>query len=399
MKGNLRKRKRAFGSGRRMLAGAALAAVLGAGLFGCGKETAGEEESAWRDYDHACDMEEGMAYLDYNAGLVKFLDYETGAFYPLCVRPNCFHDSEECFAHALCEQTRFMGRLGEKWYYWTSYDGETALHSCDLDGGNDRVIETYAREEYEGGHFEGNVWGNVLFRDGSCFLALGMDKMEDLPNNPDGMGNVATVSGIYRYDLDTGEREALCPEKTMSIPSYTLWGSYKNQLIYSELLNDEGGSMVSGLRKLDLETKEVEELDIVAREILFPGCVSGNFLLYNKPEGGLVAFDLDSGEKTMILEDEAAGDIVWEEDLKAFSALQSSETGGYEGYRVYQYTEEGECQLLYEGETVFLPRMLRGDWVIGYSVKAGQSMLRQSIIKKEDFLAGKTNWTLIVEEE
>ena len=380
--------------------GVLLAAVFCMLLCHCGKKEETEQTgSICRDYDHAGYTAEGMVYQDYDAGLVKYLDYGTEAFYPLCVKPNCLHNSDECVAKALCGEIRFMGRLEDKWYYYQEGETEAAFHSCDLDGENDRVIGTYPYEESkEDGIWNlgrGDVWGNIVFQDGSCFLAMGIDNLEEDPNNPGSFSGGSSTCNLYRYDLETGEREALCPEKTMEIPCYVLWGIYKNQLIYSELLDEESRKRVSGIRKLDLETKEISDLGLTAREVLGAGCLSEHLLLYNEPDIGLMEYDLETGEKRKISKDYGSN-VVWEPELKTFTTVDSSEEEYV--YRVYQYMEEGECHLLYEGD-VFIPSALAGDLVIGHSAAAPRFMYEKSFIKKEDFLAGKTNWTVIVETE
>lgn len=394
-----RKRRRGKAVKRR-LAGVILLSAVCINVSGCGKET--EKGSDFTVYhDSAGYMEDGMVYQDYDAGLTKYLDYATGEYYPLCARPNCFHDSGECAAHVLCEEAKFMGRLGDKWYYYREWDTEAEFHSCDLDGGNDRVIKVYPLEETEEDGYKNwgwqTAWGNVLFQDGNCFAAMSTDNMEEDPNNPGAASGVSANSVLYRYDLETGEREALCPMKTMRIPCYTLWGIYKNQLIYSELLNDgEGEKWVSGLRTLDLETKEITDLGIFAREVLNPGYVSGNLLLYNEPEGDesrLMEYNLETGEKRMIYEG-GGFYIIWEPELKTFH-VQSPEDEETEW--IYQYTEEGECKLLYK-DVVFEPLGLGGDLLVGWVEGGEQQPYRRAVLKKEDFLAGKTNWTVIEEE-
>ncbi len=381
--------------------GAWLALLFCLGLFGCGRQGAEikQESSVCREYDHAGYTSEGMIYQDYNAGLVKYLDYATGGFYPLCVRPNCLHDSDECAAKALCGEVMFMGRLGDKWYYFRQDETEETFHSCDLDGGNDRVVGTYPYEEKEEDGLwndgRGNVWGNVVFRDGSCFLAMNTDNSKEDPNISGVFKSAGVTSNLYRYDLETGEREALCPEKTMEIPCYMLWGIYENQLIYSELLEDEPGKRVSGLHRLDLETGEDLEPGLTVWETLSPGCLSGSLLLYNEPGRGLMEFDLETGEKTAVFEGYGSN-IIWEPELKTFTV--SDFAGEDLKYRVYQYTEEGECRALYEDEA-FIPSALAGDWVVGNGAEPPQFLFKKSVIKKEDFLAGKTNWTVIVSEE
>lgn len=175
----------------------------------------------------------------------------------------------------------------------------------------------------------------------------------------------------------------------MRIGPYVLWGIYGKDLICSERSEEENG--IYELRKLDLETKEVTELDV--SEYGFSHHMNDNVLLCNEKDGEgtrLVEFNLDTGEKTEIFEERALY-LIWTQDVKAFLVLAPSEK---EKDRVYQYTGEGECKLLYEGDC-FVPLETGGNLVIGMT---GQKWDR-SVIKKEDFLAGKKNWIKLEETE
>lgn len=380
-------RKRDLKWKKRKLVGMILFAALCTSISGCGKKAAEEaqEGSICRDFDHVGYTKEGMVYQDYAGDLVKYLDYGTGQFYPLCVRPNCRHDSDECRAYALCGNMRFMGRMGDKWYYYQWGETEETFHVCDLDGGNDRVIGSYP---YEEGKYGSDPWGNVLFQDGSCFMALSVDNIEQDPNDPTIGYGVSMTGNVYRYDLETGEREALCPEKTTRLNPYMVYGIYDDKLVYSELLRED--PMEKVFRMMDLKTKETTEL---ATSCSWNGdYMNENFLVYNEAdeEGTrLVELDLETGEKTVVFEDAYVFDMVWGSELKAFLVSDSSEEGNH---RVYRYTDDGECVVLYEKE-IFVPYALGGDWVIGQDTDWDRA-----IIKKEDFLAGKTNWIKIVEE-
>lgn len=369
--------------------GLLLLAVLCLFAPACKKKTEAENTD-WARWDFSVGyMEDGMIYQDYGENLMKFLDYKTGNVYPLCVRPNCRHDSEECFAYALCGQVSFMGRLGEKWYYYNYYseDGtEETLRSCNLDGGNERVVETYP---YGEGASTTQFWGSVLFQDRCCIAAASSANMVEDPDDPGSARSVSTTGGIYRYHLDTGKREELCPEKTVETWPYTVYGIYKGQLVYSEYFDEKEVKQGPRLwiRKMDLETKEVSDLEVSG------GCVymGENCLLLNQYGDGerIVEYNLDTGRETVIFEGSTARNGVWEPELKAFTILDRSEGGNH--HRVYRYTDEGDCEVLYEEEGLH-PEAFGNGLVIGQDPE-----WNLAFIKKEDFLAGKKNWTLLEE--
>ena len=102
-------------------------------------------------------------------------------------------------------------------------------------------------------------------------------------------------------------------------------------------------------------------------------------------------YDLETGEKRMIYEGYGSN-VVWEPEFKTF--MGSDPPGEDFKCWIYQYMGEGECKVLYEDEA-FIPSVSAGDLVVGYSMEPPDLRWRRSVMKKEDFLAGKTNWTVI----
>lgn len=363
--------------------GRVILAALCLGLCACGKKEEKSGVSRWDSFNIIGCMEDGVLYPDYDANLMRYLDCETREHYPLCARPNCLHDSPECTAVYFRGNASFMGRIGEKWYYYQHGDTEENFRSCDLDGGNDKVLKSFPYDEESVSSFS-DTFGTVLFREDGCFASMGKSNWEEDPAIPDSFYGASLTGAIYRFDLKTGEREALCEEKTTGFPPYVLIGSYKDSLIYSECLTD--GSMEMTFRKLDLRTGESSDLG--ASCIGFGGYVNQNFLVFNEPDGEgtkLVEYDLDTGEKTAVFE-EAASVGVWEAELKTFLVIDSSEE---QEHRVYRYTKEGGCDLLYES-SFFCPQAAYGDLLVGINEE-----WKRAYMSREDFLAGMENWTMI----
>ncbi len=141
----------------------------------------------------------------------------------------------------LRECAGYIGRIGDRWYYHVAEwrEGEGGFHSCDLDGGNDRIIGSFP---YSRGT------GIILFYDQMCVLDTWEAEFDE-----EAGGVTGNTSGIYGFHLDTGEWEELCPEReTENRPAYQLCGKYGESLFYSEW---EGKNNV--LKQLNLETKEV----------------------------------------------------------------------------------------------------------------------------------------------
>lgn len=67
----------------------------------------------------------------------------------------------------------------------------------------------------------------------------------------------------------------------------------------------------------------------------------------------------------------------------------------------YRYQEDGTCELIRQGkrEEVFLPIAKSGSLLLGqmWGKTGGFTVL--ACMEQEDYLAGKTNWTIVTEEE
>ena len=362
--------------------------ILCLNLTACrGEKNSAEETdfSYWRV--NVCYTEDGLLYHDPNTEFEGYFDYETKKYFPLCIKPECLHDSGECTSVAMKQKATMAGRLGNRWYYLAQGDNFTcAFRSCDLDGKNDREIGEFSHT-FSGGS------SVCPFYENSCIFSS-WDPVYDKD-----MEWVGMTSGIYRYHFDTGEAELLCPEKTYGASggAYEVYGLYGDQLIYVEQEETRGAV----LKKMDLKTNKEEEL--LRADFVSVDTVEGNHAVFRMREGNifkLSEIDLDSKKVTGIV-DIAEGESVfvcWMPELKIYTVVNKTTSGSEKKFqfKTWQYTEE-ESILIREGGTqeYFMPTAMAEEILIG-QVKGGQyegDLL--AYMDKADFLSGKNNWTVL----
>ena len=281
---------------------------------GCGKGQEGTTVTESRLIVGCTFTEEGILYNNPNPpfrGKAEYLDYQTGAYMPLCDKVNCLHDNKECFAVYLGKASN-IGRIGDKWYYLMfSFEEEMpGFYSCDLNGQNERKI----------GNFEHSGLRTCLFFDDSCVTATRTPLLDAESGEWDADHS---VSAVYQYHFDTGEEALLRPE--IEDGYYEIYGKYGDQLVCREIKKEGYGI----LEVLDLETGTIYE--------------AGN------------------------------------------------------RYKTYQYLEDGTCKLIREEDdstyrNVFV---VRDELVIGESYSDMEAQFRMAVQKKDDYLAGKNNWTVL----
>lgn len=350
-------------------------------LSGCGKRKAEPQpgSSKWKDF--FCFTEEGLLYKKSEVhGKLTYLDYQNMDYGALCAKPNCLHDSMECEAFSLYQKADFIGRLGEQWYYgMTDETSGGTIRTCMLNGEQDREVGSFS-------HGNSYAIGTVtLFYDKYCILATADDHFDGITGAWTG-----TTSAIYRYDLEHGEAEVLCPEKEHEHPSYAVYGMYKDQLIYGEWIEDG-----MKCRQMDLKTGEIQEL--LENRTVINACVNENYLVGSVKGSGcsqVIEWDFSRGVQTEIMDSEIAGNYFWTPELKVFAAYEEAGEGSYQ-FRMYRYTEEKGCEQIRAGksENYFMPLVKQAENLVGMGNVEGKEQL--SIISYQDFLDGKNNWRML----
>ncbi|WP_283230579.1 hypothetical protein [Fusibacillus kribbianus] len=353
-------------------------------LSGCGKsveQTGAEGSVQWANYTFT---EEGILHQNNSyKGKLGYFDYQTKSYRPLCGRVNCQHDSQECPSVYL-GGTNAMGRIGNKWYYLMASeknDGIPEFRCCDLDGQNEMVI----------GEFPHYCSYMELFFENSCVMAT----RDPVFDEKTGEITDQEVSGIYRYDFDTGKEELLCPEIKGEGENYVLYGRYENLLAYEERIGKK-----RLLRVMDLETKTITEP--FGNSDVFSGRVNDRYLVCHVFENDVykvIEMDLDSGEEKLVLDGlDHAASICWSPELKLLTIID--DTAGELYYQTYRYLDNGTCEVVREGgsNTYFRPITIKENLIVGqYEMNGEQEKkgFELAVMNKDDFLAGKNNWTIL----
>ncbi|MEI3176222.1 MAG: hypothetical protein V8S96_06980 [Lachnospiraceae bacterium] len=361
---------------RRTVIWIAVFALLG--NFGCGTKKVVEEKRDEKQTDDSewqvnmCYMESGFLYKNPDSGKMEYYDYQTRKYRPLCAEPNCEHKTEECEAVYLAEKADFIGRYKERWYYFCEgEEGERAFYSCDLDGAGEKKIGEFA---HHGGTF---VASKVIFSEGSCLIATCEDVLDE--KTYEWTGKV--ISGIYRFNLETGEETVFCEEKENTRPSYCIYGMVEGKLLYTEW-NDQG-CMV---KAKDLESGE--EQIIQNSGVVVQAAGTDNGIVFQIQENGkyeLKEVDMKHKTEASIEMEEAVGDIFWSDEIKSAIAYDEK---GLES-RIYLYEEPQKAFELIrqvKSEETFVPCKSRGEMLIGRDADG------IAVMSEKDYLAGKTTW-------
>lgn len=361
-------------------------------LSSCGRAEDDNSYDVTSIYSYGyCWMEDGiLIYTSGDDGLAMFYDLSSGEYMPVCAKANCLHNDSDCFAVYLYENVDIVGRIDDKWYYVASgADGD--IYSCDLDGSNEKLIGSL-------GHGEGWDSNTVsIFYDHYLITATCDDEYDETTYEW-----ISSVSAIYRYDLDTGKAQLLCDEIDYLRPSYCLLGMIDSKIVYTEY---DGEKDV--LRLTDLDTGETEQP--LGDTYVFNALMKNDNVFYvlvdETGENGFYAYDLESGENTLISYGINTSMIFWEEDIKLLCISEETDLRDDDGLVVYNvkiYSYEGsagELMLLYESYTdesgeYFWPLCTNGDDLIG-TLNGSTDVLYS--VSTEDYLAGKSTWTLLGE--
>ena len=353
-------------------------------IAGCGKTEKSFNINYSIQRDNFCYTEEGLTYTRPNGpnerGKMDYLDYETGSYYPLCAKVNCRHDGPDCTAVSFAETSR-IGRLGNKWYRFKLLEGgKTEICSCDLDGGNEKTITVFPHEI---------DWTNIFYE--KYCIVVSKDIFFDKITNK-WLGN---NSAIYRIDLETGESELLCSEKRDMITAYYLYGKKENLLVYREWTGT-----IHELRIMDLSTGEIKN-PLPGKSLWMDASMSKNDFVCSVTENDgnyVVKLDLKTGEweKILINGKEQGAQVLWGPEMKILTVSDDDHGLGEFRYERYLYSEDGKLELISKGgEDTYMELVaVKNDLVVG-RIHGENLMFDLVKMDKEDFLAGKSNWTVL----
>lgn len=319
-----------------------------------------------------CFIQDGILFKNPNTNWMEYYDYNTDHYQLLCAKPNCTHDTEECEAVYLAQKAYLIGRTGDRWAYYSEDDGlNGSFYSCKIDGTDEKKLGEF---HHQGGS---TASSRVIFYDSACILATGEDKFDEETGEWTG-----TFGGIYQYDLETGEENVLCEEKEYMRPAYCIYGVSGHRLIYTEWDGEK-----NLLKALDLENGK-QELFIEEGNVL-TAAISEPYVVCSAQNGQnykLYQISMNTGEKTEIDIQGAAGWIFWTDELKIYIVYDNM--AAY----VYLYKEEDHTtELIMETAAAldFTPYKLVDGMLIG------QTENKMAVISLEDYLNGEQNWSIL----
>ncbi|MGN0351531.1 MAG: hypothetical protein ACI4ES_07755 [Roseburia sp.] len=198
--------------------------ILFAMLLGaCGKENlAGmenplevteniEAQNGWSLWQNYGSTESGYYIFDENTDLVMFWDAETKEYVPLCNKPECAHDDENCNAYFSSEEYKpgVMKCYGTSLYLEAIKEDGIYLEQVSADGATRKTLCRLTENKEE------NI-GNIILHHGAAYyeietldvtngneayvykILLEEDAKPEVVDSFSGIG--ATFSGIYGYE-------------------------------------------------------------------------------------------------------------------------------------------------------------------------------------------------------
>ena len=324
-------------------------------------------------------MQEGIVYLNPVTHRAEYFEYKTQNYFPVCGKVNCKHDekNKECLANRL-GRADIIGKISDKWYYLSTDEyGKRTFYSCDLGGENEKIV----------GEFNHCMAMKAVFYETYCIVATN-DIVISQKGEMNG-DNYQSVSGIYRFNFETGKTDNICTPK--SDGQYEILGQYEKFLVYQE--ENEGKFH---LKKLNLENGEIT--DLLEKECVYYGCVGKNEVICNIQKNdkyNVVRVSLKTGEyETVMEENQCAAQIFVNGEEKLITVLNNPEE-----YETYQCSENNNYQLIRKGtlKTYLRPIDIKNEIVVGQIMGADSEKQKYDLatISLEDYLAGKTNWKIL----
>ena len=162
---------------------------------------------------------DGVFFFSKEEGLLKFEDWESNTVYPLCAKPNCLHDSEECTAWFPADETppEALYYDGEYLYFEKSGDaGETIFYRQNLDGSDRKQLFLQ----------EGYLASGVVYDGDEVYYLTAMAGGED----DQGTAMVLEYS-LNCGKLSGGKSEQLPYRWTVKLGDVSLLGKYERQVV------------------------------------------------------------------------------------------------------------------------------------------------------------------------
>ncbi|MCD2492032.1 hypothetical protein LQE92_05250 [Lacrimispora sp. NSJ-141] len=344
-----------------------------------------------------CVTEKGIL-LSGDGGMLQFYDYQADTTYPLCARPNCTHESDDCTANLFRGRAVFPAIYRDRLYYIRSAIEGKPVTFCQADaaGEQEKELAVLGNVQFTG--------SEMLYYGGKAYFSVIQVETEE---NGDAVEVLKQSASILSIDLENGKTEVLLRKEYGTDESlfYDLLYIYEDKM-YLNLAGVQDPSQ-NTYWIMSLDTGDVTPLEDGAGVSLTDWshgkavCQRGGTDQDNKEEEGMFSiWDLKTGEKKQVGSFIGGPMVIIENDL----IYVSWEEGFQEGEWKYYKFDGGETETFLKiqgGKMNFHPQTSVSkngqEMIVGRRtiMKDGKSVEGWYIISAEDFLKGKENYKFL----
>ena len=332
---------------------------------------------------------------------MMFYDYQSGAVYPLCNRPNCRHDSDSECAAVLGKGTYSPFLYEGMLYYFDSVEEGWALYRADVSGENRKELTLF--EGFSG------VGGAIAVTEGKLYFGTS----EFFTENYDDERPSRCTASLIEVDLETGDMRTLltCEGAGDSRLVWTpchVYGGDVYLMVESRGATD-GDIQEGGLYAIHPESGQVEPV-VQSEELRVAGWWGRNAVCYQYASGEnavLQVLDLKTGETEALAVAEQNpllvsalldGTFVWREEAHAGEQMQWKACGlSDQTVKTLHEIASGKPGLT--PITMYIQdgrRMIFGNGLL--KNEAGELVGAYGTISEEEFLAGSSDFRFLCEE-
>lgn len=325
-----------------MKLGRALFCILCCGLLlgGCGKKETHTTEGVSMICMGKQVTDEGMFYLDGYTQMMKFYDFKLDSVIPICDKPNCHHNSEECSAYLKHGAGSIMGCYGDYVYYVDEDEISCPLFRCGKNGANRKI---FAELNSNTDEYSCDVSEIAFFADNQLIIAVQYSPYKAILSGELNYEDAVNINRILCVDLENGSVRVLkeFAEKASFIENLELMRYSAGKLLYED--KDTGKYYV-----MDVNTQEETEI-FDASEFSFRWIEIGDGLdkIYGiRKEDGVervYEYCLNTAEEICLAEVETGESLLSMRLLDGvlyYGYFEGSENGGFWKYDLSKRTNQ-----------------------------------------------------------
>ncbi|QNM06756.1 hypothetical protein [Qiania dongpingensis] len=344
-----------------------------------------------------CVAEKGVL-LSGAGGMLQFYDYQADTTYPLCARPNCTHESDDCTANLFRNGAAFPVIYRDRLYYIRSAIEEKPVTFCQADVTGEQEKELAILGDVQ------LTASRMLYYGEKAYFSVIQVETEEYGGAVEVLKQSTSILSI---DLEDGKIEVLLRKEYGTDESlfYDLLYIYEDQM-YLDLMGVQDLSQNTYF-VMRLDTGEVTQLEDGAGVSLTDWshgkvvCQRGGTDQDNKEvEGRFSIWDLKTGEKKQVGSFIGGPMAILKDGL----VYVNWEEGFKEGEWKYYKFDSGETETflkIQDGIMNFNPQNSFNkdgkEMIVGHRtvVKDGKSVDGWYTISTEDFLERKENYKFL----